>query len=72
MILQTGGLAFGEISTRSRLWSPANSRASSSFIIPACWPSAAMTRISLAVMVPLRRVSFFVAMGYFSSVPSNL
>jgi hypothetical protein len=48
MILQTGGFALGETSTRSRPCSEAASRASALEIIPIWLPSGSITRTSFA------------------------
>src|SRR5512134_2809258 len=46
MILQTGGVPFGEISTRSSPMRAAMSRAASVGMTPSCWPSSFTTRTS--------------------------
>ena len=55
MILATGGVAFGEISTRSRPASSASSIALSGGTTPMFSPSAPMSRISGARMRSLTR-----------------
>ena len=55
MSLQTGGLAFGEISTRSRPASSAMTRARSGETTPTFSPSAPMRRISVARIRSLMR-----------------
>jgi len=53
MILQTGGLAFGEISTKSNPLSSARSIAFSGVTIPTLFPSAPISLISVEVTVSL-------------------
>src|SRR5215813_708529 len=60
MMRQTGGFAVGEISTRSRFFSRAILSASKGGMIPICWPSSSITRISRARMrsfVRIKRLS---------------
>ena len=61
MILQTGGLASGDTSTKSKPSSSAWFKASLILIIPSCFPVLEMTRTSLAVIfsLVLGPVSFF-------------
>jgi hypothetical protein len=59
MILQTGGSALGEISTRSILASAANCNASLIETTPTCSPSAPTTRTRLAVISVFKRVASF-------------
>src|SRR5215472_16118707 len=56
MIRQTGGVAVGEISTRSRFFSRASLSASYGGRIPICCPSSSITRISRARMRSLVRI----------------
>src|ERR1051326_4744812 len=56
MMRQTGGCAVGEISTRSRFFSRAILRASNGGIMPICWPSSPITRISRARIRSLIRI----------------
>src|SRR5688500_16205820 len=55
MIRQTGGTAVGEISTRSNPFAFAMIRACGGGMMPSCFPSSSMTRISLTRMRSLTR-----------------
>ena len=55
-IRQTGGRAFGEISTRSNPARLARASALSVFMTPTCWPSASTTRTSRTRMRSLTRM----------------
>src|SRR5713226_3951153 len=52
----TGGVAVGEISTKSRFFSRAILSASKGGRMPICWPSSSITRISRARMRSLVRI----------------
>src|SRR5262245_32789409 len=55
MMRQTGGFAVGEISTRSRPFCLAIASACGGGMMPSCWPSSSITRISLTRMRSLTR-----------------
>ena len=61
MILATGGLAPGDISTRSRFMSLALLKASLSDMIPSCSPSGPIIRSSLARIAPLIRIDLLIS-----------
>ena len=54
---QTGGSAFGEISTKSKPASPALRNASGTLTTPTWLPSASMRRISFALMASFTLVA---------------
>src|SRR6185503_9301936 len=63
MILQTGGFAVGEISTRSRSFSRAISWAWAIGTIPTCFPSKSIRRTSAARIMSLMRFSGSAGLG---------
>ncbi|MFT5169582.1 MAG: hypothetical protein ACI9F2_000600 [Lysobacterales bacterium] len=54
----TGGFAVAAISTKSKLWSLANAKASSKEITPSCSASAPITLSSDALILSLILVNF--------------
>ena len=53
MILTTGGLAVGEIFTKSKSLSSASRSASRELMMPSCWPSEPITLTSGSRISPL-------------------
>ena len=62
MILHTGGVAVGAISTRSRSTSSAIRKASAKETIPSCLASGPIKRTFSAVISPLTRVLLLLLM----------
>ena len=61
MILHTGGVAVGDISTKSKPTCSALAKATSILTIPACCPSESIKRISFSLICRLIRTFFLLS-----------